>query len=154
MNKIMYVIFFCLIIVFFFIIKIFFINGKNYEIVDIKIDNTMIRSQLADNSAKRFKGLSGRESLEKDMGMLFIFDGYGKFPFVMRNMKFSIDIIWIRDNFVVDISKNLALPVLGAPLIEYAPLADINRVLEVGAGFTDSNNVKIGDTFQIIKPKT
>lgn len=154
MNKIIYFIILCLIILFFIILKIFYVGRENNKFIDVKIGSVIIRSEVVDTPMKKFKGLSGRESLENGTGMLFIFYGYSKPAFVMRDMKFSIDIIWIRDTTVVDISKNLPLPIAGGPLIEYAPLAEVNRVLEVPAGFSDSNNVTIGDTLGIFMPKT
>ena len=72
----------------------------------------------------------------------------------MRDMKFSIDIIWIRDNAVVDVSENLPLPVFGNLLIEYSPSSNINKVLEVPAEFVKANNIKIGDNLEIADRKT
>ena len=121
---------------------------------DVKIGNVIVKSEVANTPQKQYKGLSGRDSLENGKGMLFVFKDYGKYRFVMRDMKFSIDIIWIRINVVVDISKNLPLPISGESLIEYIPKTEINRVLEVPAGFTDKGNIKVGDTFEIFMPKT
>lgn len=120
----------------------------------IHIKNIVINAEIADTPDERYGGLSKRESLEGGRGMLFLFNEYGRPSFVMRDMKFPIDIIWIRDNIIVDVSKNLPLPVPGEPLIQYFPNSEINRVLEVPGGFADISNIKIGDTFEVFMTKT
>jgi len=77
--------------------------------------------------------------------MLFVFDGYYIPTFVMRDMLFSIDIIWIKDDMVVGFEKNMPRSELDKDLIAYQPKNFINYVLEVNAGFVEQNNIKIGD---------
>jgi len=70
---------------------------------DIKVD-------LALTEAQREQGLSGRQSLNENEGMLFVFDSPGNYPFWMKDMNFPIDIIWLsEDGSVIYIKKN-ALP--------------------------------------------
>lgn len=133
--------------------KILFNENLSTEAI-VHINTIVINAEIADTPEKQYQGLSKRESLERGRGMLFIINEYGRPTFVMRDMKFSIDIIWIRDTMVVGISKNLPLPISDEPLIQYFPNSEINRVLEVPAGFTDRNNIKIGDSFKIFMPKT
>ena len=58
----------------------------------------------------------------------------------MKEMKFDLDIIWIRDNEIVYVAKNIPqdfkkiiIPEIGA-----------NRVLELNAGTADELNIKVG----------
>src|SRR3989344_76503 len=143
------------IVIAFSVLKFYYRSGRgDIKYSNITIGNVNVIAELADNPQKQYRGLSGRESLENGKGMLFIFKNYGKYPFVMRDMKFSIDIIWIRDNAVVDVSENLPLPVFGNLLIEYSPSSNINKVLEVPAEFVKANNIKIGDNLEIADRKT
>lgn len=116
---------------------------------EIRIDSTTIRVDLADTESERRNGLSGRESLEQDEGLLFIFDRKDIFPtFWMKDMKFPIDIIWINDEKIVKIDKNVPPPPEGAEdknLKLYNPDKPIDYVLEVNAGFSDRHNIKVGD---------
>lgn len=58
--------------------------------------NNNIAVRIADTSETRGLGLSGFSSLPKDQGMLFIFPSPGYYPFWMKDMKFAIDIVWIK----------------------------------------------------------
>ncbi len=90
------------------------------------------------------KGLSGLPFLEYNKGMLFLFDGYQKPSFWMKDMRFPIDIIWINGDIVAGIDKNLPPALTGEPPV-YNPPVFIDKVLEVNAGFSDKNGLKIGD---------
>lgn len=109
--------------------------------VDIKIGDRIIKAEVADTFAKRKKGLSGRDGLEKGEGMIFLFGQSGKYGFWMNEMKFPIDIVWINDNKIVDI-----LPAISPEdqKIVYYPLEDVNCVLELPANFTKENDLQIG----------
>lgn len=96
------------------------------------------------------QGLSGREKLGDNQGMLFNFGaGAGVTPqFWMKDMKFNLDLIWIKNNKIVSITKNAPKPEPGAKdsqLAVYSSPAPVDAVLEVNAGWTDRNAVKIGD---------
>lgn len=114
--------------------------------------NTSIDIEVSDTIATRQLGLSYRESLDQNSGMLFVFDSYNIEYFWMKDMKFPLDIIWIKDDTIVDISKNVPTPKVEVPLNQlptYSPKEKVNYVLEVNAGFADKNKIKIGDRVQI-----
>lgn len=116
---------------------------------DIKIGSTVIKVEVADDSSKRKIGLGGRDSLATDTGMLFVFDSPVKPQFWMKNVKFPLDIIWIKNMTVVDIIKNAAVPppdVADDALPRYVPNQEVDMVLEVNAGFVDSKGIQNGDT--------
>src|SRR5690349_20381775 len=54
---------------------------------------------LADTDATREQGLSGALGLGTTEGMLFLFDYPGRPAFWMKDMLFSIDIIWISQDW-------------------------------------------------------
>jgi hypothetical protein len=87
--------------------------------------------------------------LDENSGMIFVFNNE-KPVFWMKDTKIAIDIIWINDNKVVGIEKNVQ-PEQGKKDIELkrypAPTA-IDYVLEVNAGFSDRNNIKVGTSVQ------
>ncbi|HEX9664656.1 MAG TPA: DUF192 domain-containing protein, partial [Patescibacteria group bacterium] len=80
--------------------------------------------------------------------MLFIFDKKDYYSFWMKEMEFPIDIIWIDDQTVVGIEKNIQPPAAGR-LFVYRPEQKVNLVLEIGAGLSDQRNIKIGDLVDI-----
>ena len=67
----------------------------------------------------------------------------------MKDMLFPLDIIWISSDFhIVHIEKNLSAQTY--PTIYY-PNAPAEYVLEISAGESDKNNIKIGDLVKISK---
>jgi len=114
----------------------------------VVINDIKVKVEIADETAELAKGLSNRKSLDEDSGMLFVFATPGQPAFWMKDMNFSIDIIWIKDDVVVDIAPNL--PVVAAEFLStYTPKEPANYVLEVNAGFAKENGIKIGDRVDI-----
>jgi uncharacterized membrane protein (UPF0127 family) len=122
------------------------INSDNkIEQLRLLINNTHIVVELATTSAQIIKGLSGRLSLEPDHGMLFIFSQPSIYRFWMPDMHFPLDMIWINNNKVVDISHNVSNDFDPVNPTYYKPKEPAQYVLEVNANFSKKNNIKIGD---------
>ena len=116
---------------------------------EIKIGSATVNVEIADTLDKRAKGLSGRNSMDAGYGMLFVFDAKDTPPvFWMKDMRFPLDFIWISADKIVKIDKNVLNPGAGTPdaeLLRYSAPVPVDYVLEVNAGFTDKNNIKVGD---------
>lgn len=107
-----------------------------------------INLELADTSEKRSKGLGYRDFLATGSGMLFIHDKTQKYTYWMKGMRFPIDIMWILDDKIVDILPDIPPPVQGQKdetLERFAPVTEVNKVLETNAGFVAANNIQKGD---------
>lgn len=124
-----------------------------YKKKEIKIGTKSLLVEVSDTQETRNKGLSGRETLGENEGMLFVFESKNIKPaFWMKDMKFSIDIIWIKDNKVAQITKEIPAPTPGTEdrnLPLYIPDAPIDYVLEVNSGFSDKNEIKAGDPIDL-----
>lgn len=130
------------------------IKNKNINIkkAEIKINSTIITAEVVKTLEAQIKGLSGREKLGENEGMLFIYSEKEIRTFWMKDMLFPIDIIWISDDKIVDISENMPIP-KNYNIKRATPKEEINYVLEVNAGFVKSDNFKVGDSVQIILSK-
>lgn len=118
----------------------------------VTIHDTKTQVEVADDDDSRRTGLSGRDSLEEGQGMLFVFEEKQLVEFWMVDMKFPIDIIFIDDTKIVDIDQNVQPPEEGAnkaALPTYSPSIPVNYVLEVPGGYSEKNNIKVGDTAEI-----
>lgn len=147
-NKIF---FFVFVIILFLMIIFFVFKKKNVDnFAEIKINDVSLRVELAKNSAEHYLGLSNRESLENISGMLFLFADKQNRSFVMRNMLMSIDIVFIDENTIIDVYKNLPFD-LKSQKILYKSSLPIDKVLELQAGLFDYYNFQIGDKVEIIK---
>ncbi len=116
-----------------------FNNEKQYP---LSIEGTHIAVTVADTPAKRAAGLSSREFLPDNEGLLFIFGEPGKHLFWMKDMHFPIDVVWINERFmVVDVTENI-LPATFPEIFE--PMEPVRFVLEVNAGWIAKNGIKRG----------
>lgn len=115
---------------------------------------TTVEVEVADSTDERNRGLGGRESLEQNSGMLFIFAGADRYKFWMKGVKFPLDFIWIKDDEVIDLLPNVPTPEpsqADATLPIYTSVAPIDKVLEVNAGFIQQKNIKIGDKLKTVE---
>jgi len=141
-------IFFSLLLIFVIIFcAVFFLVKEKQKILPgpyLTINNTKINLAIADTPAEQAQGLSHQKELDKNTGMLFVFLKKQVLSFWMKDMNFPLDIIWINDNKIVKIDKNLP-PEGEKPKKIYSSEALIDHVLEVGAGYCDEKNIKVGD---------
>ena len=66
--------------------------------IKAKIGGKTILLELVDSEAERMAGLSNRATLEENHGMLFKFDKPARKCFWMKDMNFSLDILWFDEN--------------------------------------------------------
>lgn len=111
---------------------------------EIKIGGKIIRVEIADSAEKQIRGLSGRRSLPDDQGMLFVFPALSHYSFWMKDMNFSLDFIWIKEDEVVEITKNVK-PEDYQPPSALSPINTIDKVLEINAGMAEKLGIKEGD---------
>lgn len=118
--------------------KLRFLKPRNVEDVIIQIE-------VADTSATRSTGLQGRVGLGKDKGMLFVFPEEAPLKFWMKKTLIALDIIYVSDDYkIVDIIPD-AQPCTEPPCMIYPSTGKCRYAIEVNAGFTKINNIKVGD---------
>jgi uncharacterized membrane protein (UPF0127 family) len=114
------------------------------DIVTVCIKDTCIQAEVVSAFAEREKGLMFRESLAKDKGMLFILEEEGLYGFWMKNMRFALDIIWLDLNKkIIDIKENVQPCGASCEILNSDGKA--KYVLEVNAGFSKRNKIKVGE---------
>jgi len=143
----------CLITVF-YVISIFksgstlSLSTQSQRQADIYIGQTEVLADIADTPDSREKGLGGRTGLGDNEGMLFEFPKPDYYGFWMKDMKFSIDMVWLDANLnVVSIQEDV-LP-SSYPEV-FKPQEPALYVLEVPSGFTLLHDIKIGDAAKIL----
>lgn len=116
----------------------------------IKIAGKILKVDLALTPQKQEQGLSGRNKLNEDEGMLFVFDHVDKYSFWMKDMNFPIDIIWIGEDLSVVYIKKNALPESYPET--FTPNQNAKYILEVSSQFSEKNNLKEGDKVEFLSP--
>ena len=104
----------------------------------ILIGGVEVEVDVAVDDDTRYKGLSGRDSLGDDEGMLFVWPRNEKQSLIMRDMSFPIDVVWVGKSGEV---------VSTATLTEdrEATVETAKYALELSAGFCDEHGVESGD---------
>lgn len=109
----------------------------------VTIGSTAVRVDVADTPGERMQGLSGRQILKDGEGMLFIFEEDGSQGMWMKDMHFSIDIIWAKsDGTIITIEKKVSPETY--PNAFYASEPTARYVLEVPAGFAERHGIAEG----------
>ena len=105
---------------------------ETYKMANAQVGSKTFMVEIADTPDKQKLGLSGRKSLPRDQGMLFIFDKPGRYGFWMKDMNFPIDIVWFdTDNKIIGVTKNLQPT--SYPQVFY-PDQEVGSVLEINTG--------------------
>ena len=108
-----------------------------------------LQVEVADTHASRELGLSGREKMGNDEGLLFVFDEPGRYGFWMKDMKFPLDIIWINQNgVVVDIERKVT-PESYLKKKTFINKSEAIYVLEINAGLAEKFGLYLGSKVKI-----
>lgn len=125
--------------------------AADHQIVRIQIDDQVLDVELVNSPASITQGLSGRSSIGAD-GMLFVMpDPLGMPSFWMYQMKFDLDLVWINNDVIVDITTDAKAPLPNQATEElpvYRPARPANLVLEVPAGTAAARSWRTGSSFQ------
>lgn len=105
--------------------------------------------ELATTAAERDRGLMYRKELDKDKGMLFVFDKEGIYPFWMKNTLIPLDMIWMDSaGKAVFMSENVQ-PCKSLICPSVVPSAKAKYVLEINAGQAQKTGLKTGDSLEL-----
>jgi hypothetical protein len=111
------------------------IGSKHFALYEAKTDKA------------RQNGLSGREALPDDGGMLLVFEKPSRHCFWMKDMKFSLDILWFDANYkLVHLAENVAPETYPE---SFCPSTDAQYVVELPAGSAKTLQLAIGSSILI-----
>lgn len=105
----------------------------------IVVGGTPVKVSIVRTPAEQEIGLSGRQGLAPNHGMLFAFQKAGDYRIWMKDMRFAIDVLWIDEGGrIVNISE--ALSPSSYPTT-YGSQTPALYVLELPAGFVERYNI-------------
>ena len=118
----------------------------------LEIRGRRISVEIADTRENQALGLGERDSLAWDHGMYFEYEQPAFYAFWMKGMRFSIDIVWLRNGRIVGFETNVPFERGGnGPTVQ--PRELIDAVLEVSAGYSAANGWQIGDLVRLERIK-
>lgn len=104
--------------------------------------------KIANTSEALKRGLSGTPKLSENEGMLFVFEDTASTCIWMKDMKFSIDILWFDANNKLIHQKQNASPESYPE--SFCPPESAKYVVEVSAGNAQQLDLKLGDTLKLL----
>lgn len=122
-----------------------YLASKKNKTAIVSIGGHKFSSEIAQSSNEREKGLGNKKSLCADCAMLFIFPQKGEYSFWMKDMKFNLDIIWLYEEKVAYIAKNVSYK----DPYSINPGVEADKVLEINAGLSDKYGISIGDKMEV-----
>ena len=114
----------------------------------VEVGSATFIAEVATTQEERFLGLSGRASLAQDAAMWFDLGTERDAAFVMRGMRFDIDMVWVDEALrVVHVTQGANAPAddtEGDALVRYSPGEPVRYVLEIGAGLAEAHGIAPG----------
>jgi len=108
----------------------------------VTIGNTTLLAEVATTPEQEERGLSGRPGLAEGAGMVFIFEPMKTPGFWMKDMRFSLDIIFANtEGTIVTIHQNVSPATYPKA---FRPSEPVRYVLEVPAGFVAAHGIAEG----------
>lgn len=104
--------------------------------------NTCVKLDVASTNSARTLGLSGRKGMARDRGMLFDFAVADEYCMWMKDMHFSLDMLWLNESkeivyIIEDVSPDTYPKSFCGP-------TDARYVVEVNSGVVKAGDLRIG----------
>lgn len=108
---------------------------KDHQLIPIEINGKPLTVEAVISIESITEGLGDRDSIGSD-GMLFFLPDRQVATFWMHGMRFPLDFVWIDDNKIVGIEKNVPAPSdpTSMTLPTYSSKVPVAQVLELPAG--------------------
>ena len=110
--------------------------------------NECVFLEVANTPQQRSKGLMFRRSLKENHGMLFNLNNYANIDIWMKNTLFPLDVIFIRDNRIVNIYENL-LPCNVKNCAKFNSKFKVDKIIELKAGTVKKFNIQVEKIVEI-----
>jgi len=126
--------------------------GSDYDTATVVLsdengtESASVDVWVADSFPKRYTGLSDTSALEDGQGMLFIHGSEGNHAYVMRDMAFPLDMVFVAANGTITTIHHAPVESDG-DLTHYSGRA--KYVLEVPMGYTNRTGVEVGGRMRI-----
>lgn len=107
-----------------------------------------LQVEIADETEERMNGLSRRNGLGPNRGMVFLFEKAAIYPFWMKDMRFPIDIVYLREGLVTQVFASVPPPGPGELPTTVEPTGFVDAVLELSSGEAVRRGIVPGSYFQ------
>jgi len=143
--KVPLLVFGTLVVIILVLIKIDYLSPKSPT---AEINGHVFSLYLAKTPQEQETGLAKFNEINKNQGMLFLFQKPDYYSFWMKGMKFPIDIIFINKDRIVDIFQNVPVA-KDNNLPTYKTREKADKVLEINFGLSDEYKIRIGNIVKL-----
>lgn len=125
-------------------------NKKSPSYINLKINNKTYKLETAKTISERSRGLSNRNELCSNCGMVFFAKSDSIQPFWMKNTLIPLDMVWVNsEGRVVHIEQATIEEDPKNPQKIYRNATPAKYVIELNYKETEKLNLKIGDIINL-----
>ena len=118
------------------------------EYISAQIGDTTVTLEVVNTPKALQTGLSGRDGLAEGTGMLFVFDKSDRHGIWMKDMLFSIDVVWLDESrrvvYMVENMNPGSFPKV------YRSRLPSSYVIEFPLGFVSAHNIDVNDEMTLL----
>jgi len=133
-----------------YIIFIFVYKPKT-KTISITLGHTKYNFEIAKTISQKSTGLSNRNYLCPNCGMIFVYPKESIYPFWMKDTLIPLDMIWLDKTGKI-VTYHNALPEPNVPLTKlknYRNISPAQYIIEINSGDFNKLNLKIGDIINL-----
>ena len=128
----------------FYLVSAFADSASGSNTIEIRLDASRYRVELATTPVQRRRGLMFRKKLEAEEGMLFVYPATGDHRIWMKNTLIPLQVIWIDEEFrVISIQRLEPCTILNCKI--YGAQKPARYILELS---DHEHNIKPGDLIE------
>lgn len=126
-------------------------GGATVTLIDADSGDRLatVEVEVANTRKERYTGLSDHESLAEGHGMLFVHDGEATRTYVMREMDFPIDMVFVGADRRITAIHHAREPGPNEDGNDIRYSGRAKYVLEVPRGFANETGLSVGDRVEI-----
>lgn len=117
------------------------LSPQGNPVITVLIRGVPVQAEVVSSPEKLYLGLSHRPALPPGHGMLFLLPTAEVQHFCMRDMRFGLDFLWLKDGRVAGVTPEVPADFPGTVT---SPVP-VSQVLEVPAGFVAAHGIQVGD---------
>lgn len=124
-------------------------KAENAELkkAEMSIGGIPFTLEIADTRLKQIRGLTRREAIQENYGMVYVLDAPSRYAYWMKDMFFATDVVWL-DAFYRVIDLEAGITPETYPKI-YEPDQPALFVLELPAGSIQKAGITLGGTVDL-----
>ena len=116
-------------------------GAQSLPSVEIGVGDATLEAEIADDGQERYVGLGFRDSMDEDVGMLFVYPDERPLTFTMRDTRIPLSIAFVSEDLVINEIHDMPV----GPDQLFPSERPAMYALETNLGWFERNGVEPGD---------